>query len=96
MAVKILIKRTVPKEKEGDLSPLLHQLRAQAIALPDYISGETLRKVDLPEEYMIISTWKSVDAWREWETSEQRKQIQEKIDTLLGEKTEYSIYHYGE
>ena len=96
MAVKIIIKRTVPKEKEAELLPLLNQLRSQAIALPGYISGETLRNVDNLEEYLVISTWKSVDAWKEWETGMQRKEIHEKVDALLGEKSEYGIYFYGD
>ena len=96
MAVKIIIKRTVPEEKRADLLPLLYQLRSQAIALPDYISGETLRNMDDPEEYLIISSWKLIDGWREWERSGQRKEIQNKIDALLGKKTEYGIYYYGD
>ena len=96
MSVKIIIKRTVPQEKEAELLPLLNQLRSQAITLPYYISGETLRNVDNPEEYLVISTWKSVDAWKEWETSDQRKEIQDKIDALLGKKSEYNIYFYGD
>jgi heme-degrading monooxygenase HmoA len=96
MAVKIIIKRRVPKEKEVELQPLLTQLRSKAIALPDYISGETLRNVDDPEEYLVISTWKSVASWKEWEASDHRKVINDRIDILLGEKSEYDIYFYGE
>jgi heme-degrading monooxygenase HmoA len=96
MAVKIIIKRKVPKDKEIELQPLLNQLRSKAIALPDYISGETLRNVDDPEEYLVISTWKSVASWKEWEASDQRKEINDRIDVLLGEKSQYDIYFYGE
>ena len=96
MAVKIIIKRRVQTDKEADLLPLLNKLRSSAVTESGYISGETMRSVDDPEEYLVISTWKSLDSWREWESSEQRRKIQEKIDGLLKEKTEYSIYFYGE
>ena len=96
MAVKIIIKRNVPKEKETELLPLFNKLRIQAIALPGYISGENLRNVDDPEEFLVISTWKSVDAWKEWKSSTQRMDIHDKIDALLGQKSEYGIYFYGE
>ncbi len=36
----------------------------------------------------------SVDDWNMWLTNKQRADVQEKIDSLLGEKTEYSIYLY--
>ncbi len=94
MAVKIIINRKVSKEKEKNLQPLLIQLRALATAQPGYISGETLRNVDRPEEYLVISTWQSLDNWKTWASSKERSEIQEKIDALLGTKTEYNLYLY--
>jgi len=95
MAVKIIIKRRVAKKKEAELLPLLIQLRSLATAQPGYISGETLRNMDNPEEYLVISTWQSLDNWNAWISSEQRTDIQEKVDTLLGKKSEYDTYLYG-
>jgi heme-degrading monooxygenase HmoA len=95
MAVKIIIRRKVPKEKESDLLPLLIQLRSLAIAQPGYISSETLRNLDNPGKYLVISTWQSVDNWKAWFSNKQRVEIQEKVDILLREKTEYSVYLYG-
>jgi heme-degrading monooxygenase HmoA len=94
MAVKIIINRKVSREKEKKLRPLLIQLRALATAQPGYISGETLRNVDRPEEYLVISTWQSLDNWKTWASSKERSEIQEKIDALLGTKTEYNLYLY--
>ena len=95
MAVKIIIKRKVPKGKEGQLLPLLLELRSKATTQPGYISGETLRNVNDPEDYVVISTWQSVEAWKAWEASRGRMEIQNKIDSLLGAKTEYGVYYYG-
>ena len=95
MAVKIIIARKVTKDKEAELLPLLIQMRALATAQPGYISGETLRNMEKSEDYLVISTWQSVDNWSAWLATKQRAEIQEKIDTLLGQKTEYSIYLYG-
>ena len=95
MAIKIIIKRRVPKDKATELLPLLIQLRALATAQSGYISGETLRNIDDPEEFLVIGTWQSLDNWQSWVSSKQRSEIQEKVDTLLGEKTEYSSYLYG-
>jgi heme-degrading monooxygenase HmoA len=95
MAVKIIIKRKVGKDKEAELLPLLIQMRALATAQTGYISGETLRSVENSEEYLVISTWQSVDNWNVWLTNKQRADVQDKIDSLLGEKTEYSNYLYG-
>jgi heme-degrading monooxygenase HmoA len=54
-----------------------------------------LRNVDDPQDYLVISTWHSVEVWRAWEKSKGRIEIQDKIDALLGEKSTYGIYYYG-
>ncbi len=95
MAVKIIIRRRIPKGKEGQLLPLLLDLRLKAINHPGYISGETLRNMNEVEDYIVISTWKSADDWKNWERSKERGEIQSKIDALLGEKSTYGIYFYG-
>ena len=95
MAVKILIRRKVPKGKEGQLLPLLLDLRSKATTQPGYISGETLRNVDDPQETIVISTWQSVENWKAWEGSKGRGEILNKIDALVGEAATYGVYYYG-
>ncbi len=95
MVVKILIHRIVPKEKARELIPFIRQLRVLATNQKGYISGETLKSLDRPDTFMVISTWQSPDAWEKWLLSKERQEIQEKIDTLLGGKTEYEMFHYG-
>ena len=95
MAVKIIVKRKVSKEKESELLPLLLELRTKAMSQEGYITGETLRRIDAPEEVLTIGTWQSAEAWEAWASSKERAKIQDKVDALLGEKTEYGVYYYG-
>lgn len=94
MTVRVLIKRKVPDDKLEELSPLISQLRVLSTAQPGYISGETLRRVDKPGRSLVISKWKSADAWSKWLLSNERAPIQANIDSLLGEKTKYEIYEF--
>ena len=95
MAVKILIKRTVPENKAKEMIPLFRQMRVLATNQSGYISGETLKSLDRPDAFLVISTWNSSDYWEKWLLSKERQEIQDKIDALLGGKTEYEIFHYG-
>jgi len=95
MAVKVLIKRSVPQDKAKALIPLVRQMRASAATQPGYITGETLRSLDKPDEFMVISTWQASDDWKNWLQSEERNKVQSKIDDLLGGETKYEIFHYG-
>ena len=95
MAVKVFIKRLVPQDKARAMIPLFRQMRASAATQSGYITGETLRSLDKPEEFMVISTWQSSEDWKKWLQSNERNVVQSKIDDLLGGETEYDIYHYG-
>ena len=95
MAVKVLIKRSVPPDKAREMIPLFKQMRVQANNQPGYISGETLRSLDNPTEFLVISTWESSNDWKNWLQSNERNEVQGRIDELLGGKTEYEIFHYG-
>jgi heme-degrading monooxygenase HmoA len=95
MAVKVLIKRKVPEDAAKKMIPLFREMRVQANNQPGYISGETLRSLDSPAEFLVISTWETSDDWKNWVESKERKEVQDKIDALLGGKTEFEIFHYG-
>lgn len=92
MAVKILIKRKVTPENVLNLTALLKKLRSLTMNQAGYIYGETLRRVDRRDECMVVSTWRSLEDWNAWVNNHDRITIQNDIDGLLGEKTEYAVY----
>lgn len=95
MAVKVFIKRTVPPGLENELNGYLKLMRSIITNNREgYMYGETLKRVDQPGEYLVISTWQNLDAWNAWFKTQERKEVQDKIDTLLGKSTEYQIYTY--
>jgi heme-degrading monooxygenase HmoA len=95
MAVKVFIKRVIPEGKVNELLPLFRRLRNLAISQPGYISGETLRGVDNTGQFLVISTWQSIDNWRQWVVHPERIEIQKQIASQLKEEPTYEIYQYG-
>ena len=92
MAVKILIKRSIAQDVVSAVRPLIVELRSHAMKQPGYISGETLKCIERPEEYLVITTWQSLDEWNTWLESQERKILEDKIDSITGKSTEYSTY----
>lgn len=92
MAVKILIKRSIGQKVASVVRPLIVELRAHAMRQPGYISGESLKCIDRPGEYLVISTWQSLDDWNKWLNSQERKILEDRIDSITGKDTEYTIY----
>ena len=93
MAIKVLIKRKATNSaKKDELDLLLRQLRALTLSQRGYISGETFSQLDKEGVSLVISTWQTIDDWRRWVLNNERKVLQDKIDTLLGEATLYEIF----
>lgn len=94
MAVQVLIRRKFVKEKAKELAPLIVNLRSLATMQAGYISGETLKCIDPPDEdeYLVRSTWHSIEDWQKWLQSGERTALQDQIDAVLKEKTEYRVY----
>lgn len=44
------------------------------------------------DEYLVRSTWRSVEDWKTWLYSKERTTIQREIDAITGEATEYRMY----
>ena len=95
MAVKILIKRRLPLEKANYIIAIFRQLRMLAIEQEGYISSETLRNMEDPQEFLVISTWRSLEDWQRWFTSSHRKELHSKVDMLIEGGTTYQAYQYG-
>ena len=92
MPVKVIIKRKWKIEQPEELLPLLTELRSHAQNQAGYISGETLRSLDDPGDFMVISEWETSDDWKRWSQSKERRDIQHKVDSLIGERTFYEIF----
>jgi heme oxygenase (mycobilin-producing) len=95
MAIRALIEREIKAGSELKLHQLLLQLRAKAMQAKGYISGETLRALDNPNKFLVISTWNSLAEWETWDKDPIRMGVQEEVDKLLRYPSKTSIYIYG-
>jgi heme oxygenase (mycobilin-producing) len=95
MAIRALIEREIKAGSEIKMNQLLVQLRTKAMRAKGYISGETLRALDNPNKFLVISTWNSLAEWEAWDKDPDRHQIQEEIDGLLRHAAKTAIYIYG-
>ncbi len=94
MAIKVIIRRSFPKEKEKDLFKCIKEIRSLVPLQPGYISSEYLKTIDEQNEIATISTWFSLEDWQAWYQSDPRQAIQEKIDQIGGVASDYAIYRY--
>ncbi len=92
--IKVLLERTIKGKHVLEIARLLRRMRVLALQQPGYISGETLHEVDHPNNYLVISSWASIDHWHTWVTSQERQQLQSEIDLLMESPTRTRIFTY--
>jgi len=92
MAVTVLIKRKVITGKGELLENLYRELFVLAVQQKGYLGAESMRRVDIPDEYLVISKWEQIEDWSKWLISERRMEYQERIDALTDSKTRFEIY----
>ena len=92
--IRIHVRRNISEDKKEDVMRLIIKLRSMSTGKPGYISGETLKRLDKSGESLVVTKWQSIHYWNQWFQSEERSEIQSKIDQLLGKETQYEIYEY--
>jgi heme-degrading monooxygenase HmoA len=96
MAIRVIIEWKTSPGTEPLLSELLRENRARLLGIKGYISGETLRCLDDPSTLIVVSTWRTLADWEAWVTSEERKEMQDKIESLLGAPSVHRVYICGQ
>jgi len=95
MSIRIVIERRAIPGNELQLNKLLMELRSKAMHSKGYISGETLRSLEDPNTFIVLSTWETLEDWKAWAANPDRKEVQAKIDALLRIPATERIYaHY--
>lgn len=92
MPAYVIIKRKFRMNQPDKLIPLMNELNLRAKDQPGYISTVTLQSAEDSEDYIVISQWETADAWKRWFVSKERRDIQNKVDSLIGERTFYEVF----
>ena len=92
--VKAMIEWKSKVGKEQVLEGMLKDLRSKAMRQQGYISGETLVSIDDPSVYIVISTWTRLEAWKAWESSQERQEIVQLILPVVLEDTRIGIFKH--
>jgi len=92
MTVRVIIERQVEPGQEARLRLLMTQSRSKAIRAKGYISGETLRALDDPNKFLILSNWNSAEDWKAWEKDPERAKLQQELAPLLTGNEKCTIY----
>lgn len=89
--VRVLIERRVSSAMLEAYGSALREMRLQAVQKPGYISGESLRDVQRPGHFVVISTWNGRGDWEAWAGSESRRRVMARIGPMLEEPEKITV-----
>lgn len=92
MTIKVFIRRHIKADHVEEAVAMLERFRSMAKKEPGYISGETLINHYDSRSITIVSAWRTIEEWLNWQNSEKRAANEAKLDALLEISTKYEIY----
>lgn len=79
-------------KRDADLQPVLLKLREHAMSYPGYLGADNLVSDKDSSIVAIITSWDSVEQWRDWQESRMRGEIMKEAEPLLEEEMRVSVY----
>ena len=95
MLAKILIKRRLQEGKGQEIVSILNDMRSKAMNQSGYVSGQTLVNPEDLRDFLVISTWQSLESWRKWKESAARKSLDAMLEVYQDKPTIYEEYILG-
>ncbi len=84
MSVKIIIERIFEKTPVPENFRVINDLRRNAMRQTGYVSGETI--VNFEDNHVVVlSTWSSLDGWKTWSNSHERRNLEYELTPYLME-----------
>jgi antibiotic biosynthesis monooxygenase (ABM) superfamily enzyme len=72
LMIKVLIERVIAEGLEQPYEEAARKVIQQAIQSPGFISGESFRDLERPNQRIVMVTWQNRHSWERWEHSQAR------------------------
>ncbi|WP_022668696.1 antibiotic biosynthesis monooxygenase family protein [Desulfospira joergensenii] len=95
MPVKVVIKRKFKNPDIPKISQMLVQARTNAMHEQGYISSETLRGCENPNEIVVLSMWEEKKDWDNFKDCSTRRELEAVFAEMLEAPAEAVVYRMG-
>lgn len=90
--IKIIIERRIMPGLEEEYEVAARQVMRASINAPGFIGGECLRELNRPERRLLVTQWRDLKAWKEWQSSGQREHAMQRLLPLLTEEERITAF----
>lgn len=81
--IRVIIERQIAETLEGIYEQRARSVLQQAVEVPGFISGESLKGTNNANHRVILSSWRSVADWYRWYQSPQRRAMMADLAPML-------------
>ncbi|TDT39404.1 heme-degrading monooxygenase HmoA [Halospina denitrificans] len=81
--IRVIIERQIAQEMERTYEEHARQALKNAIEIPGFVSGESLKDERDPNHRVILSSWRSAADWYRWQSSPERREMMGRIRPML-------------
>ncbi|ABC29104.1 conserved hypothetical protein [Hahella chejuensis KCTC 2396] len=93
--IRVLIERHIAKTLETNYEYTAKKILQAAVQAPGFLSGESLRNANEPNYRVIWSTWRSVQDWQSWQSSEQRRGLMAELIPMMDREEKVTILEHS-
>ncbi len=92
--IRVLIERHVASELSEHYDRVARETLQAAMLFPGFISGEALHNTDDINHRVILATYRSENDWLLWATSEERREMMDKINPMLETEEKITVFSH--
>lgn len=89
--INVIIERVVDPTMLDVFRQTLLQTRRLALESPGYLSGESFMDVERQNHWYIMSSWETLDDWKQWQSSGARHEMLLAFKAMLVEPEKITV-----
>ena len=93
--IRVIIERYIAEAMESTYDAQARQALRNAVEIPGFISGESLKDEYNSRHRVILSTWRSTAKWYRWYDSTERREKINRIRPLLESDERITVLEYA-
>ncbi|MFT4907006.1 MAG: heme-degrading monooxygenase HmoA [Oleispira sp.] len=81
--IKVIIERKIAQSMESTYDAAIKDTLRAILEAPGYMSGANFKDASDENHRVIITNWRSLSAWKQWQGSEERRKVIAVIQPIL-------------
>ncbi|MAX33184.1 Heme-degrading monooxygenase HmoA [Onishia taeanensis] len=92
--IKVLIRRRIMPGLEEEYDLAARSAMRASINASGFIAGESLCERHHPDRRLLITQWRDLAAWKEWQQGPERERVMQHVLPLLVEDEEITLFEH--